>query len=120
MPCWLPKQTSHAIYTAQIDICQDVGLTFENAKDYQQVVWSNCEDLSISFVQCPEHNLSTGLAKMKQVYSDVNDVVDQFFVRFVGEVLTEEVLIRLPGGFPTTDREATEWELQHPHAPKVF
>ena len=60
------------------------------------------------------------VSEMKTLYDDVDDTTDQFFLRFVKGVLTPEILIRLPGGFPTTSREADEWEAEHPHDVKVF
>ena len=127
VPCWrhfysiyltlscLKCQITHSIYTSQVDMCDDVTLNYTGKKEYQQVVWSNCNRLRVTFRECPEHNSLVGLEQMKSIYPDVSDAVDQFFLRFVGGVITSEVLIRLPGGFPTTTREADEWEAEHPH-----
>lgn len=101
-------------------MCEDVTLEFASPKEYQQVVWSNSHRLAVKFRDASEHNTVTGLDPMREIYSDVNDTVDQFFLRFVDGVLTPEVLIRLPGGFPTTHREADQWDAEHPDDIKFF
>jgi hypothetical protein len=40
----------------------------------------------------------------------LNRVVDQFIIRFVNETVQCEQMVRLPGGFPTTEREASEFD----------
>lgn len=101
-------------------MCQDVILEFAGKEEYQQAVWSNCHRLAVNFRNAPEHNTVTGLDEMRKIYPDVNDTVDQFFLRFVNGVLTPEILIRLPGGFPSTHREADQWDAEHPHDVKLF
>jgi hypothetical protein len=113
-------QLSHPVLTAQVDMCEDVTINYASTKDYQQVVWSNSNRLAVNFKDGSEHNTVTGLAQMKVIYDDVQDTTDQFFLRFLKGVLTPEILIRLPGGFPTTAREADEWEAEHPHDIKIF
>jgi len=57
-----------------------------------------------------EDSLSSGFEHMKTLYPDINDQTDQFIVRFVeGKLLTEQV-VRLQNGFPTTEREAKEFD----------
>ena len=101
-------------------MCEKVTLNFGSQRDYQQVVWSNTRNLSVNFRSASEHNTITGLDQMRQIVPDLNDTVDQFFLRFVDGVLTPEVLIRLPGGFPTTNREADLWDAEHPHDIKIW
>lgn len=101
-------------------MCENVELNFRSPKDYQQTVWSNTQRLAVNFREAPEHNTVTGLEQMHALYPDVLPTTDQFFLRFIDGVLTPEVLIRLPGGFPTTHREADQWDALHPDEPKLF
>lgn len=43
---------------------------------------------------------------MKEIHTDLNEKTDQFIVRFLEDKLTQELIVRLPGGYPTTEREA--------------
>jgi hypothetical protein len=102
-----------AVYTVQIDVCKNIKLTFERKDDYHQVVWAGVEDLAIEFNRTPEHNLLTGLAQMKLEHADLNEQIDQFIIRFLADgKLTPEMIVRLANGYPTTNREADEWDAQ--------
>jgi len=101
-------------------MCENLTLDFGSPKHYQQIVWSNSTNLTVNFRDASEHNTETGLGQMRQILPDLNETVDQFFLRFVDGVLTPEVLIRLPGGFPTTHREADLWDAEHPDDIKIF
>lgn len=102
-----------AVYTVQIDICKNVKLTFERKEDYHQVVWAGVDDLAIEFNRTPEHNLLTGIAQMKEQHADLNEQIDQFIIRFLPDgKLTPEMIVRLANGYPTTNREADEWDAQ--------
>lgn len=102
-----------AIYTVQIDICTDIKLVFEKKDDYHQIVWAGVENLTVEFNRTPEHNLVTGLEQMKLAYPDLtlSDQIDQFIIRFLADgKLTPEIIVRLKNGYPTTNREADEWD----------
>jgi hypothetical protein len=104
-----------AVYTVQLDICKNVKLVYEKKEDYHQVVWAGVDDLTIEFNRTPEHNLVTGLEQMKAAHSDltINDQIDQFIIRFLADgKLTPEIIVRLANGYPTTNREADEWDEQ--------
>ncbi|XP_049849902.1 uncharacterized protein LOC126320452 [Schistocerca gregaria] len=101
-----------AIYTIQLDICNNVKLLFSHKDNYHQVVWAGVDDLSIEFQKASEHNMQTGLRQMKEIYTDLNDEIDQFIIRFLDDKLTSEQVVRLSNGYPTTKREADEWDAQ--------
>ena len=42
---------------------------------------------------------------MKEKHPDLKEETDQFYVRFINNVLLQELMIRLPGGYPSTERE---------------
>lgn len=104
-----------AVYTVQIDICSDIKLVFEKKDDYHQIVWAGVENLDVQFNRTPEHNLVTGLAQMRVAHPDLtlSEEIDQFIIRFLDDgKLTPEIIVRLPGGYPTTNREADAWDAQ--------
>jgi hypothetical protein len=96
-----------------LDICKNVKLVFEKKEDYHQIVWAGVDTLTVEFNRSPEHNLVTGLEQMKAAHPDLtlNDQIDQFIIRFLPDgKLTPELIVRLANGYPTTNREADEWD----------
>lgn len=74
-------------------------------------MWAGVNDLSIEFpTKHSEHNLLTGLKQMNEEYDDLNEEIDQFIVRFVDGKLISEQVVRLSNGYPTTNREADEYD----------
>lgn len=97
----------------QLDVCDGVKLIFDKKDQYHQVVWAGVDNLAIEFLRAPEHNMLTGLAQMREAHADLNDQIDQFIIRFLEDgKLTPEMIVRLPGGYPTTNREADAWDAQ--------
>ena len=52
--------------------------------------------------------------------SDYKENFDQFIVRYVEGKLTQELVVRLPNGFPTTDREADDYDRRQEKNNKLF
>ena len=44
--------------------------------------------------------------------ADYKERFDQFIVRYVKGKLLQELIVRLPNGFPTTDREADAFDAE--------
>jgi len=111
-----------AVYTVQIDICKDIKLVYEKKEDYHQIVWAGVDNLTIEFNRTPEHNLVTGLEQMRAAHPDLtlSDQIDQFIIRFLADgKLTPELIVRLANGYPTTNREADEWDAQQAQKEKM-
>lgn len=53
----------------------------------------------------------TSFAQMKEKFSDLSET-DQFCVRFVGGALLQERVLRLGGGYPSTEREKRFFEAE--------
>jgi len=103
------------IMTLQLDLCHGVNLIFSQKSFLNSIVWAGIYDLKMSFTDSPTDDLSTGFLQMKELYPDINDQFDQFIVRWLDDgkgqlLLKSEKIIRLANGFPTTEREATEWD----------
>lgn len=81
-----------------------------------QVVWAGMNDFELSFDDgdaATHAPLVTGLAQMRVKHADgVNAELDQFIVRTINGSLLEERIVRLPNGFPTTDREADAFDAE--------
>lgn len=121
----------------QLDLSRQVTLRYAKAQDMVQLVWAGMDDMKVEFEddeevteeitseqqqegeaakktitrkRAPHH---TGLARVREQYAgDVNAELDQFIVRFVGGKLLEERIVRLANGFPTTDREADQFDAE--------
>ena len=51
---------------------------------------------------------------------NINEQIDQFIVRYVKGKLLQEQIVRLENGFPTTDREADEFDRQKERNDKLY
>lgn len=94
----------------QFDRAESFSCHFGLRDYFHQIVWAACEELSVSFEDLPLSNIAVGVAQMKVKHTDYKDDVDQCIMRFVGGRLLCELIVRLPNGFPTTEREAAEWD----------
>jgi len=97
------------VFTCQVDLSNQINLTFGNKQLFQSVVWASTNDLGINFANSID-KVMTGLKQVREQYPDTNDQIDQFIVRIVEGKLTEERVVRLSNGFPTTDREAQAFD----------
>jgi len=104
---------STEVKTLQLDICRNLKVNFDSRDHLHNVVWAGVYDMSLAFVDEPEvPPLITGFEQLKPSYPDLNPIFDQFYTRIVDkEILTEQV-VRLQNGYPTTEREAKEFDEQ--------
>lgn len=104
-----------SIKTYQIDLSEKVILNVSKREHFQQIVWATTQHLHLN-VQDNDTEHKSGLHLVKQYNPIVDDRIDQFIVRFLKnkitlkEELREEMLVRLDNGFPTTEREAKDFD----------
>lgn len=119
------------VKTLQVDLCEGVKVEWEKSDDFNRVVWSATEDLSLSFGDSgtltignhlvlthyiEEHKINVGSQKMAKLNPNVNPETDQFIIRLLPNKITNkptllnELIVRLENGFPTTEREARQFE----------
>eukprot|EP01088_Endostelium_zonatum_P004540 TRINITY_DN1582_c0_g1_i1.p1 TRINITY_DN1582_c0_g1~~TRINITY_DN1582_c0_g1_i1.p1 ORF type:complete len:376 (+),score=119.31 TRINITY_DN1582_c0_g1_i1:206-1333(+) len=109
------------VMTLQVDLCKGLNLNFKDKSYFNSIVWAGIYNLNITFENSPSDDLHTGFEQMKKIHPEINDQFDQFIVRFIdskndkGEKtgakdLRSEMIVRLANGFPTTEREAAEWD----------
>lgn len=56
-------------------------------------------------------NLETGIETIdREEVPDFKERFDQFIIRYVKGKLVQELIVRLKNGFPTTEREAAEFD----------
>jgi len=100
------------VKTFQADLSDGVRILFAQQELFSSVVWSSVRRLALSFSE-PDFTFASGFelaAKHFPDMQDLNEERDQFIIRFVEGELKEELVVRLNGGYPTTDREADEFE----------
>jgi len=100
------------IGTLQLDICKGVTGKFKSKDLFSQCVWAGVFDLDLSFGDT-DQKINTGFDKEQKDHHstmNLNEQVDQFIVRFVKEKIACELIVRLTNGFPTTEREAREFD----------
>ena len=51
---------------------------------------------------------------------NIDEKIDQFIVRYVKGKLIQEQIVRLDNGFPTTEREADEFDKQKERNDKLY
>jgi len=101
------------VRTLQLDICRKFTTKFVTRDQLPNITWAGVYDLTIAFDdEADKQPHITGFDHMKPQYPDINPIHDQFIMRHVkGEILTEQV-VRLSNGYPTTEREAKEFDTQ--------
>jgi len=114
------------VLTLQVDACKAASFQFATKEDFNSLVWAGTDDLIVSFND-NEERVETGFDKMKELYTTkfksmedqtLNKEIDQFVVHFVGGKLITEQVVRLKNGFPTTEREAKEFDSRQEEAVK--
>jgi len=92
------------IGTFQVDISNNITLSYEHKNFLDSLVQAGVDKLIIQFKDSEADNFVTGVTVLKQQYNDY-DEIDQFITRWIKNELLTERLVRIEGGFPTTDRE---------------
>jgi hypothetical protein len=101
------------VHTLQVDLCKETHFHFTDVDHFNRMVWAGSEDLHLCLPN--DLSLKTGMAAMKENNSAVVDS-DQFIVRVFKNKLNgklqiaNELVVRLQNGFPTTEREAREFD----------
>jgi len=107
------------LHTMQIDMCRVLTVEFAKCDFFHSIVWAGTHDLSIKFTDAEEHNLiGTGYTQMKEIHPDLNEQTDQIHCRFIKGKLASELVVRLQNGFPSTEREAKEFDAKQEAAIK--
>jgi len=97
------------VATLQVDVSRNINLDFRSARMLSQVIWAGVYNLDVLF-RDKNDKYHSGFDEMKEKHTDINDQTDQFIMRFVEGAFTTELIVRLPGGFPTTNREADAFD----------
>jgi len=126
-------RTDTPLMTVQLDACTDFNIEFLHRECYRMVVWAGCENLTVSVrhatldaadaaatsvakrdpsaeVAAAEWVVKTGMTEMRKEFANLRADIDQFKVHFVGDRLLNERVVRLNNGFPTTQREADDYD----------
>jgi len=101
------------VRTLQLDLCRNLETKYSNRDNFPNITWAGVYNLSIAFDdEAGKEPHVTGFDQMKPSYPDLNPIYDQFIMRIInGEIATEQV-VRLANGYPTTEREAQEFDTQ--------
>tara|TARA_B110001452_G_scaffold248150_2_gene234676 strand:- start:1352 stop:3019 length:1668 start_codon:yes stop_codon:yes gene_type:complete len=101
--------------TIQVDACHDLALAFAKAEYFDRVMSAGLHAGKLSFDDAPQ--LGTPKIDFASLCAErgdetISDRTDQFITRLVGDAVLTELIIRLCNDFPTTEREAKEFELR--------
>lgn len=101
------------VRTLQLDLCRNLELKFSSKDAFPNITWAGVYNMSIAFDdEAGKEPHVTGFDQMKPSYPDLNPIYDQFIMRVLkGEIVIEQV-VRLANGYPTTEREAQEFDTQ--------
>ncbi|GAM20713.1 hypothetical protein SAMD00019534_038880 [Acytostelium subglobosum LB1] len=100
------------VKTLQVDMTSRMNITYDTRTSLHSLVWSGVNDMKIRFDDEKDFVHQTGFEQMKQQFPEGNlsFTVDQFTTRIIkGELITEQI-VRLANGYPTTEREAQEFD----------
>ncbi|KAH3758891.1 hypothetical protein Pelo_9302 [Pelomyxa schiedti] len=98
---------SGQVHTVQADMNRDLDLAFPDKETFRMIVWAGCYNFKI---QVGEFELLTGFDIMKSQYKNLREDISQFKISMVHDKLMSERVVRLDNGFPTTKREADEFD----------
>eukprot|EP01113_Clastostelium_recurvatum_P031556 TRINITY_DN3949_c0_g2_i1.p1 TRINITY_DN3949_c0_g2~~TRINITY_DN3949_c0_g2_i1.p1 ORF type:complete len:302 (+),score=85.98 TRINITY_DN3949_c0_g2_i1:76-981(+) len=103
------------IKTIQLDLSENVEIVYEKRDHFQQIIWGSTKLMRLIIKDAGVDHKS-GLDVVKVFNKTVNDQMDQFIIRLLKnkitgrEELNDEVIVRLDGGYPTTEREAKDFD----------
>jgi len=101
------------VKTLQLDLCRNLETRYSTRDNLPNITWAGVYNMSIAFddePNTPPH--VTGFDEMKPNYPDLNPIYDQFIMRVIKGEITAEQVVRLANGYPTTEREAQEFDTQ--------
>lgn len=101
--------------TVQVDGCDTLSLTYATAEYFDRVMHTGPRGLQLSFGDAPQLNETLHMDELVKAQPEgftLDERTDQFITRRVGaaDCLSTELVIRLCNDFPTTEREAKEFE----------
>jgi len=101
------------VKTLQLDLCRNLETKYSTRNNFPNITWAGVYNMSIAFDDEPNTAPHvTGFDEMKPNYPDLNPIYDQFIMRVIkGEIVSEQV-VRLANGYPTTEREAQDFDNQ--------
>ncbi|KYQ93661.1 hypothetical protein DLAC_05046 [Tieghemostelium lacteum] len=100
------------VKTLQVDMTSRMNIYFDSKMSFSNIVWSGVNDMKVHIHDDKEFLYHTGFEQMKLQYpeQELNFAVDQFTTRNIkNEIITEQI-VRLANGYPTTEREAREFD----------
>jgi len=100
------------VKTLQVDMTSRMNITYDTRGSLHSIIWSGVNDMKLYFLDEQDFVHQTGFEQMKTQYPEqtLSFTVDQFTTRIIkGELLTEQI-VRLANGYPTTEREAKEFD----------
>eukprot|EP00005_Dracoamoeba_jomungandri_P009181 CAMPEP_0174269286 /NCGR_PEP_ID=MMETSP0439-20130205/40495_1 /TAXON_ID=0 /ORGANISM="Stereomyxa ramosa, Strain Chinc5" /LENGTH=296 /DNA_ID=CAMNT_0015357979 /DNA_START=86 /DNA_END=976 /DNA_ORIENTATION=+ len=105
-------QINQVAKTFQLDLSSNIEINYKEKKNFFQLIWGGVQRLTLNIGEGDELvSETTGFDQMKELYGDdLSDTTDQFIVRFIDDKLTTEQIVRLKNGYPTTEREADEYD----------
>jgi len=109
------------VKTLQLDMCTDLTVQFTKKAYFDSVVWAGLHNLKLTVGEpgkCDE--LNSGVEQVASTVDDFKENFDQFIVRYVDGKLTQELVVRLDNGFPTTNREADAFDEQQKKNDELF
>jgi len=87
----------------------NVNLTFKTKDNIDGVIWAGTENLTVRIDE-GDRILKTGFKQVSEEYADLNVERSQFKIEMLNNKLQQDKVVRLDNGFPTTSREANEFE----------
>lgn len=101
------------VKTLQLDLCRNLALSLPGLDTFPNITWAGVYNMSITFDDdAGKAPYVTGFDEMKPQYPDINPIYDQFIMRVINKEINIEQVVRLANGYPTTEREAQEFDTQ--------
>lgn len=105
---------STACATVQVDKCSGLDFAFSKLEYFERLMHAGGKKMKLSFADAPELASAVDFDELQKERNHVvlSEETDQFITRRLGKEseLSTEMVIRLCNDFPTTEREAREFE----------
>ncbi|KAJ3104550.1 hypothetical protein HDU97_009062 [Phlyctochytrium planicorne] len=108
-------EISSPIQTLQVDMCKDLKVSYKSKDNFASIVWAKSEEIQISIAGYAGEEIKDGWYRTGlEAFTSANPSmqiwpdIDQFIVRFLKGKVETEVIVRVGGGYASTDREDSE------------
>ena len=97
------------VKTLQVDQNEKLDILYLQKEDFHQMIWAGCNS-TILKVKDFDDQISLDFDALKKEDDSLRKDIQQYIVRIYENKFIQEKVVRLDNGFPTTERERSEFD----------